>query len=130
MAGETDLTLLLKNMQPVLLETPYVFLSMPNGSYGEGCALEPIAMVMESEGMTLVVPASLASAEGHNIDSCYACISLQVHSSLDAVGLTAAFSTCLADVGISANVLAGFHHDHIFVPFSRRFEAMAALAQI
>ncbi len=42
-------------------------------------------------------------------------ITLTVHSSLDAVGLTAAVATKLASYGISANVVAAYYHDHIFV---------------
>jgi len=52
---------------------------------------------------------------------------LTVHSSLDAVGLTAAFSTALAQAGIGCNVLAGRYHDHILVPHNRREDAVAAL---
>ena len=51
-----------------------------------------------------------------------------MQSALAAVGLTAAIATALAKVGISANVIAGYHHDHIFVPWSRRYEALAILA--
>ncbi len=43
-------------------------------------------------------------------------ITLNVHSSLEAVGSTAAFATALGEAGISCNVLAGYFHDHILVP--------------
>ena len=57
----------------------------------------------------------------------WARISLGVHSSLEAVGLTAALSTRLADAGISANVIAALRRDHFFVPWDRRDEALAVL---
>ena len=57
-------------------------------------------------------------------------ISLNVHSSLDAVGLTAAFSNRLAEYGISANVVAGFYHDHIFVHSELAEKAIRALGEI
>lgn len=50
-----------------------------------------------------------------------------MHSSLEAVGLTAAVAARLAEPGISANVVAGFFHDHVFVPWARREEAVEAL---
>jgi uncharacterized protein len=53
-----------------------------------------------------------------------------VHSDLAAVGLTAAFAGALASEGISCNVIAGFHHDHLFVPWERRADAMAALGRL
>jgi hypothetical protein len=53
-----------------------------------------------------------------------------VHSGLEAVGLTARISTALAAHGISANIVAAFHHDHVFVPWDRREEAMTALREL
>jgi hypothetical protein len=50
-----------------------------------------------------------------------------VLSDLESVGLTAALSKRLAEAGISANVVAALHHDHIFVPWERREEALALL---
>jgi hypothetical protein len=50
-----------------------------------------------------------------------------VHSSLEAVGLTAAVAGALTAAGISANVVAAFHHDHVFVPADRAEAAMAQL---
>jgi hypothetical protein len=50
-----------------------------------------------------------------------------VHSSLEAVGLTAAFATALSREGISCNVLAGHHHDHILVATADAERAMDVL---
>ena len=76
------------------------------------------ALVREDEGLTAIV----TDPSGE-----WARISLGVHSSLDAVGLTAALSTRLADLGISANIIAGRFHDHLFVPWNRREQALDCL---
>jgi hypothetical protein len=77
---------------------------------------DAFALIREAEGVTLVRP-----GKG------WARITLGIHSSLSAVGLTAGIAAALAARGISANIIAGFHHDHVFVPWGRRGEAIAAL---
>lgn len=114
-SGGTDLQQLLSGMSPRLQDGRYVFLSFPGAGYGDHNDLEPIASFKEEEGLTLVVPEELAEKYQHSFDGVFRCITLQVHSSLEAVGLTAAFSKQLTASGISANVIAGFYHDHIFV---------------
>lgn len=88
------------------------------------------ATVIEAEGATYVVPVEAAEAAGAPVEFVGAWLTLTVWSSLEAVGLTAAFSRVLADSGIPCNVLAGFHHDHIVVPADRADEAIAALASL
>jgi len=94
------------------------------------CELEPIAAFVESEGLTLVVPRTSAQNHKLDFDGVFKCITLQVHSSLDAVGLTAVFATTLTEHGISANVIAGFYHDHIFVATQDADQAMSALRKL
>lgn len=77
---------------------------------------DAFALIREAEGVTII-------RQG----SGWARITLAVHSSLDAVGLTAAVASVLTGHGISANMVAGFHHDHLFVPWGRRAEALAVL---
>jgi len=127
MNGLTDLDMMLSTMVPNLSETDYVFHTVPNGSYGEFQNLLPIASFQEAEGLTLVVARHVAQSQGIDCSSVFSCISLSVHSSLEAVGLTAAVANTLADCGISANVIAAFYHDHIFVPKARASEALQAL---
>lgn len=115
--GETDLKVLLASMEPVLFAEPYGF-AVWQGALPEGV----FATVAEAEGMTVV--AELAVLGGGER---WARISLTVHSDLAAVGLTAAFAGALGREGISCNVIAGVHHDHLFVPWDRREDAMAAL---
>ncbi len=116
MAGVTDLQLMLSSMRPELLHEDYVFLTFSDAVYGDYAGLDPVAAVREKEGLTLVVAKQSAVDQGHAFDGVLRCISLNVHSALEAPGLVAAFSSALAAEGISSNVLAGYYHDHIFVP--------------
>ncbi|HBE70112.1 MAG TPA: hypothetical protein DDW52_18345 [Planctomycetaceae bacterium] len=129
MPGITDLATLLATLRPALAKDEYVFLHC-DARYGEHAELAPIASFVESEGLTLVVPRSKADAAGATYDGVFSKITLQVHSSLNAVGLTAAVATALAKHDISVNVVAAFHHDHIFVPVSRAQDAMDALSSL
>lgn len=129
MAGEKHLGKLLASMSPELLEGEYVFCTFEDASYGDHSDLEPFAACVEVEGLTLVIPKSKADARGLNYESVFRGITLRIHSSLDAVGLTAAFSSKLAERGISANVIAGYFHDHIFVQSEYANQAMAALEE-
>ena len=123
--AETDLTILLRTMQPDLHDTPYGFAVWPGGAL----PFAPFATVAEAEGLTVVAPLAVLAEAGLEVDP-WARISLTVHSDLAAVGLTAAFASALAREGISANVIAGVHHDHIFVQWDRRFDALAALREL
>lgn len=130
MSGERDLNQLLATMSPVLIEGEFVFLTFENAHYGDHSELQPFAAVSEAEALTLLVPRPLADEQKISYDSIFKGITLRVHSSLDAVGLTAAFSAALAAHGISANVLAGYFHDHIFVQSSEANNALVALESL
>jgi|TARA_R110002153_G_scaffold127844_6_gene275675 hypothetical protein len=84
----------------------------------------------EDEGTTLILESSFASNEGFAVDSTFKRITCNVHSSLDAVGMTAVMSAALTQANISANVVAGYYHDHIFVPAGRADEAIAVLFEL
>lgn len=88
------------------------------------------AMIREPEGTTLVLEVETASAHGIPVDFEAAWLTVKVHSSLEAVGLTAALSSALAESGIPCNVLAGCFHDHLLVPFDRAAEAVAVLNRL
>ncbi|MFT5114526.1 MAG: hypothetical protein ACI8P9_003864 [Parasphingorhabdus sp.] len=130
MTGETNLEKLLKSMSPVLLNGKYVFCTFRTARYGDYVDLEPVASMVESEGLTLVIPKNKADERGLAYESTFACITLKVHSSLDAVGLTAVFSKKLTEHDISANVIAGFFHDHIFVQLKDAEKALFALNEL
>lgn len=124
MAGESDLTALLANIHPVVREGDYVYALWPHGKPLEG-GVE--AAVREAEGLTVVLRRDEAERLGLSYDFVAAWITLQVHSALEAVGLTAAVSSALGTAGISCNVLAGFHHDHLLVPTDQAGHAMDVL---
>jgi uncharacterized protein len=112
MTGIQDLETLLRSMEPELVDGEFVFVSVPEPAP----ELPAVAMVQEPEGITYVVRRHEADTRGMEYDFVAAWITLRVHSALDAVGLTAAVSTALAQAGISCNVLAGRFHDHLLVP--------------
>ena len=130
MTGETDLATLLQTLAPELAGAEYVFCTFEGAKYGDHLHLEPIAAMLETEGLTLVVPRTRADAANLPYSTTYRCITLNVHSSLDAVGLTAAFATKLTDKGISANVWAGYFHDHLFVNARDAERALDALREL
>ena len=116
-------------MSPMLDAADYVFCSV-NGKLGDFIHLSPLATFVEEEGLTLVITQQLALANNLSFGSCFKRISLMVHSSLDAVGLTAAVSVKLTEKGISANVIAGYYHDHIFVQSDKAEMALQALKEL
>ncbi|WP_116209399.1 ACT domain-containing protein [Streptomyces olivoreticuli] len=127
MSGETDLQKLLSGMSPELRPGRYVFTVVEAGIPP---GLTPVVTVAEQEGLTLVLRLEDADAAGLAYDYVAAWITLRVHSSLDAVGLTAAVAQELAAAGLSCNVVAGFHHDHLFIPYERAAEAVVLLEDL
>lgn len=130
MPGETNLAILLASLRPRLAVGDFVFCSVPGARYGDHLELEPIACCMEPEGLTLVVPKKNADANNISYETVFKAITLQVHSSLNAVGLTAAVASKLTEHGISANVVAGYFHDHVLVQRDQAVNALAALADL
>ena len=127
MTGETELKKILATLSPQLDSREYVLCTFKNAVYGDYAQLQPIASYMEAEGLTLVVEKNSADREGIDYQAVFKCITLNVHSSLQAVGLTAAVSSLLAEQGISANMIAAYYHDHIFVPAADAERALALL---
>lgn len=127
MSGETDLSNLLKGMRPVLQDGVFVFATLRPDAMQMVGKLRPLGQFREEEGLTLILGAAEASEAGLEASGPMRQITLTIHSALEAVGLTAAFSTALTAAGISANVVAGYYHDHIFVPERDAERAMTAL---
>lgn len=115
-APVSDLQAMLAGMAPLLDAQAWAFVVVDGAAPDEA-----FATIREDEGTTAIVP----DPEGD-----FARITLMVHSALDGVGLTAAVAALLAERGIACNVVAGFHHDHLFVPWARAEEAMQALAAL
>ena len=127
MAGMTDLQEMLRTLTVSVRPDRYTFLSVDEIlALGDGVA----AVLTEAEGTTVVATVARAEAEGWPVDFQAAWLTLDVHSALEAIGLTAAFSAALGEVGIACNVLAGFHHDHLLVPADRADEAVAVLESL
>ena len=123
--GITNLQALIANMEPILNEGEYVFVTVPTT---EGIARNmPICEIKEKEGITVVLRKEDAETLKLPFEFIAAWITLNVHSSLEAVGLTAAFATQLGKHQISCNVIAGYYHDHIFVDGKDREKAMEVL---
>ncbi|MBP1883395.1 ACT domain-containing protein [Sinorhizobium mexicanum] len=126
MSGETDLARLLAEMKPILQEGEYVYCTV-QGYVAPWLALEPLGTFREAEGLTLILERSRADAAGLSYGPVLRLITLSVHSALEAVGLTAAVSAAVTRDGISANVVAAYYHDHIFVPAADGERAVEAL---
>lgn len=127
MAGESDLRKLLSGMRPELDPGRYAFTTVDGGVPS---GVTPVVTVAEREGLTLVVRQEEADEAGLSYDYVAGWITLRVHSALEAVGLTAAVSKELAVAGLSCNVVAGFYHDHLFVPYESADAAVAVLEDL
>ncbi len=127
MSGISDLDELLASMAPSLKPGEFVFLNFPGCHYGDHATLQPVASFVEDEGLTLVVPKDQAETLNLKVTETFRMITLNVHSSLTAVGLTAAFAEALTEQGISANVIAAYYHDHVFVQAGRASDALNTL---
>lgn len=125
--GETDIVKMLAHLQPILSEEKYVY-----------CILDHVqtpdfpvwATIREQEGLTLIMKQEEADRQALSYEGFWSRITLSVHSSLHAVGLTAVVSKQLSDAGISANIVAGYYHDHIFVQTGKAELACALLQQL
>jgi uncharacterized protein len=112
--GERDLRRILADLKPILSDERYAFEKSDNAVFDT----DIFALVREEEGVSAIRVRPTGE---------WARLSLGVHSSLEAVGLTAALSNALAAAGISANVIAGLNHDHIFVPWELRKDALRVI---
>ena len=125
MSGESDLDRMIATMRPVVRDGEFVFVSL-----AERPDVECLATVVEDEGVTCVVRRAVADEQGFAYDFVAGWITLEVHSALAGVGLTAAVSVALAGQGISCNVFAGYFHDHLLVPIDRRDIAVEVLREL
>ncbi|MFT3716502.1 MAG: ACT domain-containing protein [Gordonia sp. (in: high G+C Gram-positive bacteria)] len=126
--GLTDLDEILAHLDVAIRPDPYVFATVDAAEVTQ--FPDAAAMVREDEGLTVVLTADAARRAGVVTSPEFAWLTLTVESSLEAVGLTAAVSAALTERNISCNVLAGYHHDHLLVPFADRDRAVAALRSL
>ena len=128
MVGERDLSTLMSQMDPIRNPGRYVFCTVAASAIPDG--LRPLATMIEPEGTSVIVTQEDADARGLAYHYVAAWITLRVHSSLDAVGLTAVVSSQLAKDGISCNMVAGYHHDHIFADVNDADRALESLRNL
>lgn len=129
MPGEKDLKILLQNMEPILNSGEYVFCIIE--SFNKIQDMEKLLFFFrETESITLVLERSIADEWNLEYSYISSWITLNVHSSLEAVGLTAAFANALKHENISCNVVAAYYHDHIFVAKEDAEKAMSALVRL
>lgn len=126
--GETNLSTLLRTMQPTQEAGAYVFCPV-NPSFAIPWP-EVVGFFREAEGVTLILRQEVADQLGLPYDLVMAWLTLTVHSSLAAVGLTAAVAHALTAENISCNVVAAYYHDHLFVAQADANRALAALRQL
>lgn len=131
MAGIVELDELLKTMNPVIQHGEYVFCTVAGEKeISDYVTLNPRGCFWEPEGLTLILSVEDADKAQLAYESKFKQITLMIHSSLDAIGLTDAIASKLASVGISANMVAAYYHDHIFVQTEKAQEALVALQQL
>jgi hypothetical protein len=128
MKGETNISVLIKGMAPILNNGEFIFSTLGDSSIVDRA--DTIFEFKEREGLSIVIEKQKADRLGLEYDLVYSWITLTIHSSLDAVGFTALFSTELAKHRISCNVIAGYYHDHIFVSKKDTRKAIQVLTNL
>lgn len=125
MSGETNLAALLRSLSAKLIEGVFVFATVEDDAIPAGLA--PRMVFREAEGTTLILLKSEAEAYGLPCEFPCRMITLDIHSSLEAVGFIAHVAAKLAQHNMGVNPVSGFFHDHLFVPEGRETEAMRIL---
>tara|TARA_R110002072_G_scaffold150859_1_gene299517 strand:+ start:489 stop:914 length:426 start_codon:yes stop_codon:yes gene_type:complete len=128
MTGETNLDELIRSLSAELIEGLFVFVTIPTGRRTEN--LKPRMVFEEAQGTTLIMLKS--EAESHSLSYEFPCrmITLNIHSSLEAVGFIARIASELAKYDMGVNPVSGFFHDHLFVPDGREHQAMDILQKL
>ena len=129
MRGEADLRTLLKEMQPRVDEREFVFCTLDPTTLTQ-VSVTPIGLFREAEGITLVLDRKQADKYSLSYEAVWKMITLTIHSDLTAVGFLAAITTALAKARISVNVVSGYYHDHLFVPYDDEESTMKVLDRL
>lgn len=126
--AEKELSVVIKNLSPKINNGEYVFCTVPQDV--KLIEIEVIATFYEEEGKTLVIRKEIADQLNLSYEAVMSWITLNIYSSLEAVGLTAVISASLAKNNICCNVIAAYYHDHIFVPMKDADRTIALLNEL
>ena len=128
MSGELNLQALFKSLTAILIDGVFVFITLPTDQVPDD--ITPRMRFEEAEGTTLIILQSEADALGLEYEFPCRMITLNVHSSLEAVGFIAYIATQLAKHNMGVNPVSGFYHDHLFIPNGREQDALDILKRI
>lgn len=128
MSGETNLSELFRTMSAKLIDGTFVFVTLPDHDVPTSVTAQ--MMFREKEGTTLILQRSEAEAYGLSFEFPCRMITLNVHSALEAVGFIARIATALAKEEMGVNPVAGYYHDHLFVPEGREQDALRILHKL
>ncbi|MBU0527248.1 ACT domain-containing protein [Candidatus Micrarchaeota archaeon] len=132
----SELSTLLKNMDPKLSDTKYFMASVDSSQLLALASYSSFLMDIfrEEEGLSVVFSDEiLDELKGlSEVDPVgpFALITLNVYSDLMAVGFLAKITDALAKEGISVNAFSAYHHDHLFVPYEKRELVLEILKKI
>jgi uncharacterized protein len=121
---------MISKMAPKIMQDRYVFCNTGDSAMQAKCLQGALGMFVETEGMSFILSEERARDFGFDTSMPMRCITLEVHSALDGVGLTAAVATELAKQDIPCNMVAAFHHDHVFVPDAQAEAALITLQNL
>lgn len=125
MTGQTNLQKVLASMQLGCDDTEYGFATLSDGT--DILVNDVLGTFYEAEGLTVIANIDYLKSKQYEFEGPFAKLTVEVHTSLELVGLTAVLATKLAEAEISANVVAAYFHDHVFVQYDLRSKAMDAL---
>jgi uncharacterized protein len=130
MSGELSLTRLLASLQPSLQPGTYAWTTIDTQvepANMQELITAAVLIFREREGFTAVLPVDIAEKHGLSYTYPSRQITLDIHSSLEAVGFMAAISTRLAEKGFSANPVSAYYHDHLFVKVDEAEQVLETL---
>jgi len=121
---------MISNMTPVLQPGHFVYISTQDPTLTATLTNDAVSTFREEEGLSMLVPVQSAQNAGLSVDLPMRCITLNVYSSLEGVGLTAAVAAALGAHNVPCNMVAACHHDHVFVPSDKCDQALRVLKSL
>ncbi len=115
-------------MKPEVVKGEFVFCTIIEEQFSK-LKIVPLLIFHEKEGVTLILERKSADKMKISYQNSCALITLTVHSDLAAVGFLAAITKTLAEKNISVNAVSAYYHDHLFVPYEKKEQAMKALKE-